>query len=108
LQTGLFCWSFIVLPKSTLVHLPLKVAEKCAMLWALSKIPENCFILYIELQDSDFLQWPINTFSKNDTHTSRKDELCKILSIVISIASLGFSSPQQVITMAATNRNDYL
>jgi hypothetical protein len=53
----------------------------------------------------DFLQWIINTFSKNDTHTAGKDELCQILSTVISIANISFSAPQQVATMAATNRN---
>jgi hypothetical protein len=52
----------------------------------------------------DFLQWLINTFSKNDTYNAGKDEQCQILSIVISIASLGFCAPQQVTTTAATDR----
>ena len=53
----------------------------------------------------DFLQWLINTFSKNDTCAAGKHELCQILSIAISIANLGFSAPQQVTTVATTNRN---
>jgi hypothetical protein len=53
----------------------------------------------------DFLQWLINIFSKNETYTAGKDEMCHILSVVKSIANLGFFAPQQVTTMAATIRN---